>query len=183
MEEIWKVVEGYNGVYSVSSFGRIRTKTRKCVRSDGTVMTYNGKILKQSDAAGRKKGYKLIHFYREDGRDTWQVHRVVATAFIPNPENKPCVNHINGIKDDNRVENLEWSTYAENNAHALETGLKDQTPSSYNSKLTKLDYEARKDIIENYKFKVKGFTFVDFAKKYGVDEQTARKAYYRGLDE
>lgn len=183
MEEVWKVVDGYGGIYSVSNFGRIKTKTRKQLRSDGTYMTYNGKILKQSNGSGRKEGYKLIHFYGDHGRDTWQVHRVVAIAFIPNPENKPCVNHINGIKDDNRVENLEWATYAENNAHALDTGLKEQTPNSYKSKLTKLDYEARKDIIENYKCKVKGFTFVDFAKKYGVDEQTARKAYYRGLDE
>lgn len=182
MEEIWKVVEGYDGVYPVSNLGNVKTKTRTAVRRDGVVVTYVGKVLKQSDCPGRRFGYKMVHLYGSHGRDTWQVHRLVAIAFIQNPENKPCVNHVDGNKSNNCVSNLEWNTYAENNAHALSTGLKEQTPSSYKSKLTKLDYEARRDIIENYVPRKHGFTFVAFAKKYGVDEQTARKAYYQGLD-
>ena len=74
-------------------------------------------------------------------------------------------------------------TYAENNAHALETGLKEQTPSSYRSKLTKLNYEARQDIVANCKLGVAGATAKEFAKKYGVAAPTIVKALRQGLNE
>ena len=66
-----------------------------------------------------KNGYPIVILYDEEGRrHTKTVHRLVAEAFIPNPENKPTVNHINQIRSDNRAENLEWATYRENNIHA-----------------------------------------------------------------
>jgi hypothetical protein len=86
-------------------------KATKCGR-----IFIDGKERKQSN---HSEGYKLISYKGK----LFYVHRLVSEKFIPNPENKRCVNHINGIKSDNRVENLQWATIAENNKHAKEMGL------------------------------------------------------------
>jgi hypothetical protein len=105
--EEWKPIERVNGVYSVSDKGRVRNNR-------------TGKILKPIKTT---KGYVKVNL-RVDGREiNIQVHRLVAIAFIPNPENKPEVNHKNGIHDDNRLSNLEWVTQEENLRHAYDTGL------------------------------------------------------------
>lgn len=183
MEEVWKVVEGYDGVYYVSNLGRVKSIERVQQYSDGRVYTYPEKILKQSTPkAGKRAGYMAVHFYCQGTRETISVHRLVATYFVEKPEGKNVVNHIDGNKSNNIYSNLEWVTYAENNAHALETGLKDQTPSSFRSKLTKLNRVARGDIVTNCKLGVSGFTAVEYAKKYGVSPPTIIKALRQGLD-
>lgn len=111
MEEIWKDVEGYEGLYQVSNKGRVKSWI-KC-----NAHPYVPRILK-----GRisNKGYYTYHL----GDKTLKVHRLVANAFVPNPENKPQVNHIDGNKKNNHATNLEWVTNTENAAHAFRTGLK-----------------------------------------------------------
>lgn len=109
MEEIWKDIPGYEGIYSVSTTGIVKNYGRSVGTRGGREKP---KILKQRKD---EKGYMRVSLVDGKGKRTfWGVHRIVATAFIPNPENKPFIDHINSFKDDNRVENLRWCTSVEN---------------------------------------------------------------------
>ena len=104
----WKNIEGFKS-YQISDTGLVKSLPKRGNKS-------NFLILKESDNG---KGYKKVGL-NEDGKfKQFYIHRLVAKAFIPNPENKKTVNHKNGIKHDNRVENLEWNTYSENNFHSV----------------------------------------------------------------
>jgi hypothetical protein len=105
-DEVWKPIPGWEH-YSISSSGKI----------------WNCRFNRPVSDHKAKTGYIQSALWKNNRSTTLLVHRIVAIAFIPNPENKPCVNHINGIKTDNRVENLEWVTYKENSVHAHTTGL------------------------------------------------------------
>ena len=100
----WKIIDGFNGKYDVSNRGLIRSRLSNKLMS----VQDNGRGYKYTKLLSKK------HVY---------YHRVVADAFIPNPNNLPQVNHINGIKSDNRVENLEWCDNSYNHAHAKKLGL------------------------------------------------------------
>lgn len=85
-------------------------------------------------------GYLQIGLFNKGKRGLYQHHRIVASAFIPNPENKPFVNHKNGLKHDNRIENLEWVTHKENMRHANDTGLMNRKHTSIPNNLTELKF-------------------------------------------
>lgn len=111
-KEIWKPIPGYEDYYEVSTLGRVK-------RIKGKKGTHIGRILEGT----LHNGYLTVELSSEDEAKVYRINRLVARTFIPNPENKPEVNHINGIKTDNRVENLEWVTHNENIQHAWKTGL------------------------------------------------------------
>lgn len=107
MLEIWKDIEGYENKYQVSSLGRIRSLNYHSTGKPQLIsLTPDG------------VGYLRLALWRGNKESPRRVHRLVAHAFIPNPSSKPEVNHKNGIKADNRVENLEWCTRQENMTHA-----------------------------------------------------------------
>lgn len=117
--EIWKPVVGYEGLYEVSSEGRVKSVFRTVPSKKGGSRTVPEKIKSFAEV----NGYFVCPLYRNNKERRFMVHRLVAEAFIPNPEQKAEVNHIDGDKHNNRVSNLEWVTRLENVHHAIETGL------------------------------------------------------------
>lgn len=111
MKEIWKDIEGYEGRYQVSNYGRAKS------------LIGNEKILKPGRGSGRNFKYRTIRLYKDTVGITKTLHRIVAKTFIPNPENKPQINHKDANPSNNCVTNLEWCTGFENMKHADEMGL------------------------------------------------------------
>lgn len=153
MIEIWRDVVGYDGKYQVSNFGRVKSFRYKTVPP---------RILK---AISNGTGYLRVCLCRNGKSKSAYVHRLVAEAFIPNPDGKPQINHINGIKTDNRAENLEWCTRSENTQHALRTGLRGYGEKHPRAKLTN---EQARHIRDN----PDGLTQRKLADKFGVDRTT-----------
>ena len=138
--EIWKKIDNYDN-YEVSTLGRVRSIDTTIVRSNGRPMIIKGKILRPYKD---NKGYLHVSLYNDKGRRRNQVHRLVAKAFIPNPDNLLQVNHIDENKQNNCIDNLEWCT----NNYNTNYGNRNQNLSKSlknNSKVSKVILQYDKD--------------------------------------
>ena len=161
VEEIWKDVVGFEDKYLVSNFGRIYSKiTKKILKQN---LHVNGYFTLATKIGGRNG--KAVCF---------KVHRLVAMAFIPNIENKPLVNHIDGVKTNNNVNNLEWCTAKENTDHAIRTGLLDYSKRSF---VKVLNEDQIAFIKEKYIPFCREFGSRALAKMFGVSKSTIVKYY------
>ena len=116
---MWKDIKNYEGWYQVSDSGQVRSLDREVEYKDGRKRVFKGTVLKPRFT----KGYPTVNLGKNKKMETFQVHRIVANHFLEKPSYAECVNHIDGIKTNNNVSNLEWVTYARNNQHAREMGL------------------------------------------------------------
>lgn len=152
MGEEWRSV---NEMYEVSNKGRVRSLDG--VDKAGRV--HKGRILRQRTTP---RGYAALQMHGKD----FLVHRLVAQAFIPNPENKPQVNHIDGNKLNNNVENLEWATSSENNKHRYALNLHNQDgPKNPSAKLTAVEVRKIRELLINTPIK-------DISEMFGVCDAT-----------
>lgn len=170
--EFWQDVTGYEGLYQVSNLGRVYSLERKKTRQRGSiveVMTFKPFMKKQQT---KTDGYLTTGLTDQTGKKkTVSVHRLVALMFIENPENKPEVNHKNGNKTDNKVNNLEWNTPTENSQHAYDTGLKKGAKGETNNKSVLTET----DVLEIRKlYKLGGETQLTLCNKFKVSKSTIK---------
>lgn len=145
-KEKWRPVGGYVGYYEVSNIGRVRSVDRLITYKDGRVGKFIGKVLK---SGANKKGYPIVYLSKNSKKFTVTIHRLVAMAFIKKIDGKNQVNHIDGIKDNNNVTNLEWCNNSENQLHAFRNGLKTPERGSdrYNSVINELTAKKVKKLL------------------------------------
>lgn len=151
--EQWKLIGGYNNHYKISTLGRVKSCT-------------SGKWKLIKIQKNPVSNYAVFTLRKNGIPSSKTVHRLVATAFIPNPENKPCVNHINNIRDDNRVENLEWCRHKENMQWCIQQGRFKFNKSGNNGRQSKLNSTLAEEI--RYKVRINGTKPREIAKEYNI---------------
>ena len=161
MEESWRVV--IEGLYEVSNKGQVRSLGRLVNSTFGGVYFKEGRVLKQNP---NPRGYLQVNFCQNGGFTTQRVHRVVAEAFLLNPEGLPEVNHKDPDTRNNNAPNLEWVTGEGNQQHALLAGVKTKGEKASNSKLCENDARDIKRQI------LAGYTNKEIAVNYGVHPGT-----------
>lgn len=168
MEEVWRDIKGYEGLYQVSNLGRVRSLDRTIIRSNGIKNHRKQVILKPKD----KNHYYFVNLMNAGKGKTCLIHRLVAEAFIPNPENKPEVDHIDTDKTNNKVNNLRWVTKKENMNNPLtkEKMSVSSIKSDYSKSLSKevlkysLDgtfissYKSLNEVAREYKYSISGIS-------------------------
>ena len=155
--EIWRDVVGYEGLYQISNLGRVKS-----------LLFGRERILK---TRYNVEGYAVIKLTRKDKGKIYPIHKLLAQAFIPNPENKPIVNHKDGNKMNNNLDNLEWVTHSENVKHSYKMGLIKPKRGSENVQ-SKLSEEEVFYIRKNYKYRDEEFNAHKLAQKFGVATST-----------
>lgn len=161
-KEFWNDVVGYEGLYQISNLGRVKASARTFADKNGRVSRLKEKILKQSIS---NTGYYYVSLRKDNAAITTNVHRLIAEAFIPNPEKKRCVNHIDGDKTNNAIQNLEWVTHKENMQHASGANLLKYGSSRVNAKLNE---EQVRFIRANSKKNGGTMTYIEIAEKFNV---------------
>ena len=154
LKEVWKDIKGYEGLYQVSNMGKIKSLKFSHGNKE--------KILKGNK---EKFGYLVVTLYKNKGRKNFKIHRLVAETFIPNPKNLPQVNHIDGNKQNNRIDNLEWCTAKENTNHAHKTGLANND----NSKIKVKQYDLNGNFIREWD------SITDIEKSLNIDKSSVVK--------
>lgn len=155
-------LKNFEGIYEISLTGIVRSTLIRRAKSGRTP---SGKPLRQILS---RSGYYQIYLRKTVNRASQKpffIHRLIAINFIPNPENKPCINHINSIRTDNSIANLEWVTYSENNKHAYKFGNQIRTfGESHNQ--TKLKENQVLEIRSKYSFRI--YTLKRLSKEFNI---------------
>ncbi len=161
-QEIWKDVVGYEGLYQVSYLGNVRS----CEASFNHRYGQRVRVSKMKAQATTKSGYKTVNLFRDNWIKVFKVHRLLMIAFVPNLENKKTVNHKDGDKANNNINNLEWATHSENVNHAVKNGLKN-TAIGQDSASSKL---YNQDVIEIRILSERGIRHRILSSIFGVSE-------------
>ena len=156
---IWKDIPEYDGLYMASTNGHIKALKKQWKTGKNLIREKGEHLLK---TIIKRNGYKYVCLCKNGNRKQISVHFLIALTYLQNPQNKKCVNHKNGIKTDNDVNNLEWATYLENNNHALKTGLR------INPSGEKNGYSVSVSVYKNKEFIGQFHTIKECAKKLNL---------------
>lgn len=166
--EIWKDITGYKSLYQVSNLGRVRRLTRKVKHKNGHLYLVRGRVLKLMRTS---LGYDLVMVHKNNVSKRFSVHRLVLMTFCPNSNKKLVGNHLNGIRYDNRLVNLEWCTPSENVLHSYKSGRKIGKRGE-SSHLSRLTTEIVLKIIETYKSGL--YSQQEVADMFGIKQPTVQ---------
>lgn len=160
MKEIWKYIDGYNGKYQVSNIGNVRSFYK----------SEHGTPLKIMTLERHGLPYRFVSLFFKGKRKTAYIHRLIALSFIPNINKKPCIDHINGNTLDNRIENLRWVTYKENNNNPLTRMKHMYNKRYYNTQIPVREMNVKGEIIANF------YSLKDAERKTGIPYQNIKRA-------